>query len=103
MITPCKTAKTRLSRSSNNPKGEFVRGDLYIFAYDFLGNALCLPFQPDFVGTNRLNATDANGITFTRDNLELAGTGSGQTYYLYPEPQKKYERRAEAELHHEGG
>ena len=72
----------------NNPKGEFVRGDLYIFAYDFLGNALCLPFQPDFVGTNRLNATDANGITFTRDNLELAGTGSGQTYYLYPSPRK---------------
>ncbi len=80
--------KDKASRVFNNPEGEFVRGDLYVFAYDFLGNALSLPFQPKFVGTNRLDAKDSNGITFTRDNLELARTGSGQTYYLYPNPRE---------------
>jgi len=69
----------------NDPNGTFVRDDLYIFAYDFAGNALCLPFQPDLVGTNRLDGKDANGIAFTRDNLELARSGSGQTYYLLPQ------------------
>jgi signal transduction histidine kinase len=72
----------------NDPEGEFVRGDLYVFAYDFLGNALSLPFQPKSVGTNRLEARDANGIAFTKDNLELARNGSGQTYYLYPNPRE---------------
>lgn len=80
--------KDKASRVFNNPEGEFVRGDMYVFAYDFLGNALSLPFQPKFVGTNRLDAKDSNGITFTRDNLELARTGSGQTYYLYPNPRE---------------
>jgi polar amino acid transport system substrate-binding protein len=72
----------------NDPEGEFVRRDLYVFAYDFLGNALSLPFQPKLVGTNRLDARDANGIAFTKDNLELARNGSGQTYYLYPNPRE---------------
>jgi len=72
----------------NDPEGEFVRGDLYVFAYDFLGNALSLPLQPKLVGTNRLDAKDSNGIAFTKDNLELARAGSGQTYYLYPNPRE---------------
>lgn len=80
--------KDKALRVFNNPEGEFVKGDLYVFAYDFLGNALSLPFQPTFVGINRLDAKDSNGITFTRDNLDLARTGSGQTYYLYPNPRE---------------
>jgi signal transduction histidine kinase len=70
----------------NDPEGEFVKRDLYVFAYDFSGNALSLPFQPTLVGANRLDAKDANGIAFTKDNLELARAGSGQSYYLYPNP-----------------
>jgi polar amino acid transport system substrate-binding protein len=84
-----KRGKDEALKAFNDPKGEFVRGGLYIFAYDFLGNALSLPFQPGFVGTNRLDARDANGVAFTRDNLNLARSGSGQTYYLYPNPTEK--------------
>lgn len=75
-------------RVFNDPKGDFVRGDLYLFAFDFLGNVLCLPFQPDLLGTNRLNAKDANGVAFTRDNLDLSRGGSGQIYYIYPNPRE---------------
>ncbi|VVB71074.1 Single Cache domain 2 [uncultured archaeon] len=56
----------------NDPGSEFVSGDLYIFAYDFSGNVLSLPFQPMLLGTNRLDAMDPNGVAFVRDNLELA-------------------------------
>lgn len=83
-----KNGKDKASQAFNDPKGEFVRGDLYIFAYDFQGNALSLPFQPDLVGRNRLDVKDSNGLTVTRDNLDLARTGSGQTYYLYPNPRE---------------
>ncbi|HUS75188.1 MAG TPA: cache domain-containing protein [Methanothrix sp.] len=83
-----KNGKDKALQVFNDPEGEFVRGDQYIFAYDFLGNVLSLPFQPKLVGTNRLDAKDSNGITFTKDNLELARVGSGQTYYLYPNPRE---------------
>ncbi|OPX77388.1 MAG: Cache domain protein [Methanosaeta sp. PtaB.Bin039] len=80
----------------NDPEGAFVRDGLYIFAYDFMGNSLSLPFQPDLLGDNRLDVLDANGVAVTRDNLELARGGSGQTYYLYPNP--KEEMRDELKL-----
>jgi polar amino acid transport system substrate-binding protein len=81
-----KNGKDKALSVFNDPEGEFVKRDLYVFAYDYSGNALSLPFQPRLVGANRLDAKDANGITFTKDNLELAAAGSGQTYYLYPNP-----------------
>jgi len=81
-----KNGKEKALLVFNDPEGEFVRGGMYIFAYDFSGNALSLPFQPKLVGTNRLEASDANGIAFVRDNLDLASTGWGQVYYLYPNP-----------------
>ncbi len=83
-----RNGKDKALQAFNDPAGEFMRGELYIFAYDFLGNVLSLPVQSNLVGTNRLEAKDSNGVTFARDNLELARTGSGQTYYLYPNPQE---------------
>ena len=81
-----KNGKDKALSVFNDPNGDFVKRDLYVFAYDFSGNALSLPFQPLFVGTNRLDAKDANGIAFAKDNLQLAAAGPGQTYYLYPNP-----------------
>ena len=39
----------------NNPTGSFVRGDLYIFAYDFNGTCLAHPINPDLVGQTGLS------------------------------------------------
>ena len=36
----------------NNPAGEFVRDELYIFAYDMNGTVLALPFQQALIGAN---------------------------------------------------
>lgn len=70
----------------NNRSGEFVRGDRYIFAYDFNGTTLALPFQPDLIGTNRLDLNDPNGVNIVRDQNALARTGGGLFYLLYPDP-----------------
>ncbi len=70
----------------NDPEGEFVQDDLYIFAYDFNGTVLALPFQPEIVGLNRIELKDANEVAFIRDFLSLARTGGGESYYLYPNP-----------------
>jgi signal transduction histidine kinase len=70
----------------NDPAGEFVREDLYIFAYDFNGIVLALPFQPEIVGENRIGVEDANGVAFIQDFISLARGGGGESYYLYPNP-----------------
>lgn len=70
----------------NDSKGEFVRGDLYIFAFDFQGNLLANPVRPELIGQNRLNQTDPNGVAFVQDMTGLARGGSGSTYYIYPDP-----------------
>ncbi len=42
----------------NDPNGAFVRGELYIYAYDFNGTTLAHPVNPEKVGVNRLNETE---------------------------------------------
>ncbi|WP_410507654.1 cache domain-containing protein [Methanosarcina hadiensis] len=73
-------------REFNNQTGKFVDGELYIFAYDTKGNTLALPFQPEIIGTNRWNLTDANGTLFIQDLIATAQSGGGFVQYLYEDP-----------------
>jgi hypothetical protein len=61
--------------------GSWVRGDVYIFAHDFNGTALCLPFMPKEVGTDRSNIQNDKGVYINRDMRAIALNGSG--YYEY--------------------
>ena len=70
----------------NNQTGQFVDGELYIFAYDTNGTTLALPFQPELLGTSRLNATDANGTAYIQDLIATAKSGGGFVRYLYADP-----------------
>jgi len=74
----------------SNRSGPFVKGDLYIFAYDFNGTNLALPFQPELVGVNRLNVTDAQGVFFVREQRDIARNGTGFVTYSYPNPAHDY-------------
>jgi hypothetical protein len=65
----------------NNRTGPFVNGDVYIYALDYDGNALALPFQPGEVGTNFINRTDATGKPYTAIEIQLVRGGGG--YLLY--------------------
>jgi polar amino acid transport system substrate-binding protein len=69
----------------NDPKGNFTRDGRYIFAYDYGGRTLALPFQPELIGTNRIDAKDPNGVDFVSQSIDAARMGSGFVYYIYPD------------------
>ncbi|WP_440956556.1 cache domain-containing protein [Methanosarcina sp. Mfa9] len=74
----------------NNQTGKFVEGELYIFAYDINGTTLALPFQPEIIGTNRWNVTDANGTAYIQDFVATTQSGGGFVRYLYPDPSDNF-------------
>ncbi|MDH7510089.1 MAG: transporter substrate-binding domain-containing protein [Methanolinea sp.] len=69
-----------------DPDGPFVTGDTYVYALDYSGVALALPFQPGLVGTNFLPLRDATGKPYTDIEIRLARAGGGFILYRYPEP-----------------
>lgn len=70
----------------NNATGPFVTGDVYIYALDYSGKALALPFQPAMVGSDFLPIKDASGKYYTDIEIKLARGGGGYILYHYPYP-----------------
>lgn len=73
-------------REFSKKDGLFSNGDLYIYAYDYNGTLLAHPYQPEFVGTNRLNFTDIRGLRVIAMANYTASKGGGFVSYLYPAP-----------------
>jgi signal transduction histidine kinase len=72
----------------NDPNGNFTRDGRYIFAYDYEGKTLALPYQPELIGTGRINALDPNGVDFVSQAIDMARRGNGFNYYIYPDPSR---------------
>jgi cytochrome c len=70
----------------NKANGSFVRGELYIYAYDFNGTTVAHPFNPEKIGINRLNETDAHGNYFIKDLRDAAENGTGFVGFYYINP-----------------
>ena len=75
----------------NNPTGDFIEGDLYVFAYEMNGTVIALPYQPALLGTDRSLVSDPNGVEFITRMAELAKEGGGYVYYIYPNPADNYQ------------
>ncbi|WP_321418042.1 cache domain-containing protein [uncultured Methanomethylovorans sp.] len=73
-------------REFNNQTGQFVDGELYIFAYDSIGKTLALPFQPEIIGTSRWDTKDTNGTLYIQNAVTTAQSGGGFIRYLYADP-----------------
>lgn len=74
----------------NKPKGQFDKGELYIFVYDMKATVLAHPKNPKIVGKNLLDVPDSSGKLFRKDAVELAKTkGSGWIDYQYLNPDTK--------------
>jgi cytochrome c len=75
----------------NNPKGQFVKGDLYIVAHDFNGVAIAHGANAGLVGVNLLQQADPNGgKLFVKEEIEIAKTkGSGWITYSWTNPATK--------------
>ena len=62
--------------------GSFVRGELYIYAYDFNGTTLAHPVNPEAVGKKR---EGANGV-FVTEMGNVVRNGSGFYPFVYVNP-----------------
>ncbi|HUS74914.1 MAG TPA: cache domain-containing protein [Methanothrix sp.] len=83
-----KSGKEKSLEVFNDPKGNFTRDGRYIFAYDYDGRTLALPYQPELIGTNRIDAKDPNGVDFISQAIDAARMGNGFFYYIYPDASK---------------
>ena len=74
----------------NNPKGGFVKGELYMFAYDFKGVNQALGSNPKLVGKNLYKLKDASGIMLLQELIQIAQTkGEGWLDYKWSHPKTK--------------
>jgi signal transduction histidine kinase len=74
----------------NDPKSEFVKGELYVFAYDTNGVMMANSFKQNLVGQNVLDVPDTAGKKYRREMVEVAKTkGSGWVDYQSQNPKTK--------------
>jgi cytochrome c len=71
-------------------KGQFDKGDLYVFAYDMNAVVVAHPKNPKLIGKNLLDVPDTDGKLFRKEIVETAKTkGSGWVDYKYLNPETK--------------
>ena len=76
----------------NKPDGKFVKGELYVFAYDMTAVMKAHPVNPKLIGQNLYDNTDSKGKLFRKEIVELAKSkGSGFVDYTYLNPVTKAE------------
>ena len=76
--------------------GSFVNGELYIYAYDFNGTNIAHPFKSDWIGRDKMNESDSNGVHYIRNLINVAKKGNGFTYFIFPNP--SHDNRNELKL-----
>lgn len=83
-----KNGKAKALEVFNDPKGNFTREGRYIFAYDYDGRTLALPYQPELIGASRIDVKDPNGVEINQQATDAAKFGNGFFYYIYPDRSK---------------
>lgn len=74
----------------NDPAGQFVDRDLYLFVFDMSGKTLAHGANKKLLDKNLIELKDANGKTFIKEFLEVANKkGSGWIDYKWPHPVTK--------------
>ncbi|MCH8619998.1 cache domain-containing protein [Undibacterium sp. TS12] len=77
----------------NNPSGQFVNKDLYVFVYNTNGDGINRAHGANakMVGKNLLELKDADGMPIVKSFLDVANskTGHGWVDYKWPNPTTK--------------
>ena len=74
----------------SNTKGQFAKGNMYVFVQDFNGICLANRGNRKFVGMNRLELKKPEGKYFMKELVELAKTkGNGWVDYVWVNPVTK--------------
>jgi cytochrome c len=73
----------------DDPKGEFVQGDLYVVVEDHQA-VVRAHINPTLVGMNMWDATDPDGVKFGQDAVKIGdATGTGWLSYKMKNPVSK--------------
>ena len=73
----------------NDPKGEYVEGDLYVAVLDRQGNVHANA-NPKLIGLNLWEATDPDGVKFTQEIVKVGdASGTGWVSYKFTNPATK--------------
>jgi cytochrome c len=80
----------------NDPKGQFVSKDLYIFALDMNGKILAHGANAALIGKDMMGTKDADGKLFMKEMVDLGKTkGKGSIDYKWENPKtKKVEQKS---------
>jgi len=79
-----KNGKEKAFAEFNNPKGQFVQGDLYVMVYDMEGLNKAHGGNPRLIGKNLLDIKDANGVFIVRSFIEVTSSkGKGWVDYRW--------------------
>lgn len=82
--------KDKALAAFNDPKGQFVKGDLYVFAYTLQGVILAHPMNPKLIGKDMTDVRDSDGKLFTKDFIATVnGPGKGWVDYNWTNPTTK--------------
>lgn len=82
--------KEKALAAFNDPHGQFIDGDLYIFAYDMNGVTMSLPYQRGILGTSRWFLEDPYGVKIVQRMVSRAEQGGGYLCYIYTNPDHNY-------------
>ena len=79
----------------SNPAGQFVKGDLYVFAYDMSGKCVAHGANTKMVGKDLIEMKDPDGKAYVQERVEIAKTkGKGWQDYKFTNPvSKKLEQK----------
>ena len=81
--------KARTLEEINDQKGQFVRGELYLFVIDMHGRCLAHGTNRNLIGKNMIDFKDPDGKYFIREFIDVAKKGSGWVAYKWDNPVSK--------------
>lgn len=81
--------KDKTIEALNDPNGEFKKGELYAFMFDFDVNCLAHPANAKLIGKNLADTQDLDGKLFMKEMAEKAKTGGGWSDYKWTNPETK--------------
>lgn len=73
----------------SNPKGKFVKGELYIFVVDFKGGMLAHGANQKLIGKNMIDLKDSDGVPFIQEFIKVGKQGHGWVEYKWTNPATK--------------
>ena len=74
----------------NDPKGQFTKGDLYVFVYDMNGVCAAHGFNRAFIGKDLKEMRDPDGTFYVKERIALIkAKGKGWQDYKFTNPESK--------------